>query len=517
MSKELIINTGREEVLIALLENGKLSELHRETIDKKFSVGDLYLGRVKKNAQGLNAAFINIGAARDAFLHYQDLGPQVKSLLKFLFRSQDKNLSILDLSYFSLEENISKDGSIADVLEIGQKILVQITKEPISSKGPRLTSEISIAGRYLVLMPFSEKISVSQKIKNIKEKNRLIEIIDKIRPKGFGIIIRTVAQNKKLDTLQIDLLYLINKWKSAVNNFIKKSPPIKILSERDKASCILRDTFNDDFISIICDDKDLYDEIRTYLSVIAPNKINIVKNYQGDIPIFEKYGVEKQIKISLGKNVPFAKGAYLIIEHTEALHVIDVNSGMGKHIKGDKNSTALEVNILAATEITRQLRLRDMGGIIVIDFIDMIETGDKKKLYEHLKNEMQQDKTKHKILPPSKFGLVQITRQRVRPQLKIITNEPNPNISNDISPPLVHIRSIESILDAIIKDQIHKKIFLHAHPFIVAYLKQGWIPIQFKWFIRYKKWIYIIGRDSFRYLEYRFLNEKNKILSSYKN
>ncbi|XOD67042.1 MAG: Rne/Rng family ribonuclease [Flavobacteriales bacterium Tduv] len=515
MSKELIISSGREEVVIALLENGKLSELHRETLDKKISVGDLYLGTVKKIVQGLNAAFVNIGASKDAFLHYQDLGPQVKSFIKFLSKAQDKSVATPSLSRFALEGSISKDGSIAEVLQVGQRILVQVTKEPISSKGPRLTSEVSIAGRYLVIMPFSEKVSVSQKIKDSVERHRLIETIEKINPKGFGVIIRTVAQDKKVEALQADLLYLMNKWKKAANNFAKKSPPVKILSERDKASCILRDTFNDDFTSIVCDDKDLHEDIHSYLSIIAPEKTGIVEHYRGDMPIFEKFGVERQIKISLGRNVPFSKGAYLVIEHTEALHVIDVNSGMGKHIKGNKNDTALEVNLLAATEMARQLRLRDMGGIIVVDFIDMAQSGERKQLYEHLRNEMERDKAKHKILPPSKFGLVQITRQRVRPQLSFITNEPNPNNSKEIISPLAHVRHIESILETVAQGQ--KKISLHTHPFISAYLKQGWISIRLRWFLRYKKWIHVVPRDSFRYLEYRFLDGKNKVLSSYRN
>ncbi|XCI75246.1 MAG: Rne/Rng family ribonuclease [Flavobacteriales bacterium] len=517
MSKELIISARREEVAIALLEKGKLSELHWETIDKKFSVGDLFLGKVKKIIQGLNAAFVSINTSKDAFLHYQDLGPQIRSFMKFLTRAQDKNKPTPNLSRFTLEDDISKSGVITEILQPGQEILVQITKEPISNKGPRLSSEISIAGRYLVLMPFSEKISISQKIKDRNEKGRLMEVIKKIKPKGFGVIIRTVAQDKKAETLQADLFYLMNKWKNVVSNLTKDSPPVKILSEKDKASCILRDTFNDDFTSIVCDDRDLYEDIRAYLSIIAPNKTSIVKYYRGMTPIFEKFDVEKQIKISLGKNVPCAKGVYLIIEHTEALHVIDVNSGMSKYIKDNKSSNALEINILAATEIARQLRLRDMGGIIVADFIDMHQADDRKKLYEHLKEEMKHDRAKHKILPPSKFGLVQMTRHRVRPELSVTTNEPNPNDSKEVSSPLAHVHHMESVLESMIEDPVHKKITLHTHPFIAAYLKQGWPSIRLKWFLCYKRWIDIVPRDSFRYLEYQFLNEKNKILSSFRN
>lgn len=516
MEKELIINSGKKEVLIALLENGKLSELHKESSNKKFSVGDLYLGKVKKTAQGLNAAFINIGHEKDAFLHYHDLGTSIKNLLKFISSIGEVNPSSVDLSKFSKEKEIEKSGSIEQVLSVGKNILAQIVKEPISNKGPRLTSEISIAGRYLILMPFSNKVSISQKIKDQKEKNRLISIIEKIKPKGFGVIIRTVAQGKNLEELGSDLSYLKKKWKVTLSNLIRKSAPAKILSEKDRASCILRDTFNDGFTSIVCDDEDLTEEIRSYLQIIAPDKINIVKYYKGEVSIFEKFEVEKQIKTSLGKNVPIGKGAHLVIEHTEALHVIDVNSGM-RFRRETQEEGALEVNLLAATEIARQLRLRDIGGIIVVDCIDMPKSEHRKKLYEHLKEGMKNDRAKHKILSPSKFGLIQITRQRVRPELNIITDEPNPNKENRVESPLMHIHKMELFLESFIATNKAKKIFLHTSPFFAAYLKKGWLSIRQRWFFRYKKWIKIIPRDSFYYLEYRFFDEKKKLLFSFRN
>lgn len=516
MSKELIVQTNDKEVVVTILENGRLSEIHRQSNNQNFLVGDIYLGRIKKIAQGLNAAFVNIGCTKDAFLHYHDLGPQLRSFLKFLPLSKSLPSSF-DHQNYKPEEEIDKDGYIGEVLHSGQKILVQITKEHISNKGPRLTSEISLASRYLILIPFADKISISQKIKDHKERDRLISLMKRIKPKGFGLIIRTVAGGKKTEDLQADLLYLMNKWKNTLKNLKKKSPPARIMREMDKASSILRDLFNDDFTSIVCDDEDLCDEMIAYLSTIAPHKTHIVKHYQDkEIPVFEKFGIERQMKVSLGKNVSLAKGAYLVIEHTEALHVIDVNSGMGGHIKNTQEDAALEVNILAASEIARQLRLRDIGGIIVIDFIDMSEAQHRKKLYEHLKEEMKNERAKYKILPPSKFGLIQLTRQRVRPELNIETSEENPNKNNEVEAPTAHIYRIESLLETFIK-QKRKNIILYTHPFIAAYLKQGWPSRQQKWFLKYKKWIKIISRDSFRYLEYKIIDKDNRVLSSYKN
>lgn len=516
MSKDLVINSRLEEIFIALLENGKLLELHKEVANKYFCVGDLYIGKVRKISKSLNAAFINIGGLKDAFLHYQDLGINIKCFINLISSTKKLNHQFNSNLELYKCENINKNGNINDVLKIGQKILVQITKEPISNKGPRLTSEISIAGRYLILIPFLKKISISHRIKDTLERERLINIIEKIKPKNFGIIIRTVSQNKKFEILESDLIYLIKKWNFVINNIFKKLPPFKILSENKKVSCILRDTFDSNFTSIICDDKSLYNDISSYIYSIDPKKNNIVKYYNSKIPIFEKYGIEKQIKTYLGKNIPFGKGSYLIIEHTEAFHVIDVNSGIAQN--NINNNSVLEINILAANEIARQIRLRDMGGIIVIDFIDMNSSEDKKYLYDHFKKIMEKDRVKHKILPPSKFGLVQMTRQRVKPEIKIITNEPNPNnLTNEISSPISHIYHIELILESIIKNKNHKKIYLHTHPFITAYLKAGFFSIRLKWVIRYKKWIFIIPRHSFRYLEYLITDEKNQILYSYKN
>ncbi|WP_185854893.1 Rne/Rng family ribonuclease [Blattabacterium cuenoti] len=503
MNKELVINAEEQEVKIALLEEGKLLELHREVFNKKFSVGDIYLGVVKKISYGLNAAIIDIGYSKGAFLHYNDLGFQIEKMLSLI--TQKKN------SFFLKKGDRS---SIEKILYPGQKILVQISKESISNKGPKLTAKLCIPGRNLVLIPFSEKISISKKIKNTKEKSRLISCIKKIQPKEFGIIIRTAAYSKKEQVFKKELFFLRKKWKNILSNLIKL-PPIRVLSESSKTSCLLRDTFNDDFKSIYCNNKFLFQEIHSYLSLIAPEKTSIIKHYRGDIPIFEKYGIEKQIQTFLGKNVPLANGAYLVIEHTEALHVIDVNSGMINHIKkncteSERIDTILKVNLLAATEIARQLRLRDMGGIIVVDFIDMSEPYQRKKLYEHLKEKMKNDRAKHQILPPNEFGLVQFTRHRVRPELKANHHDKKPQES-----PIVYIHHLEFILETLVKNnKSHKGIQLHIHTFVAAYLKKGFPSIQHKWLFKYKKWIKIIPRDSFKYTEYKIFNKNKEVVSS---
>ena len=515
MSKELVVSYDEGKVKIVILESGRIQELHEDEVGNNFTVGDIVLGKIKKLAPSLNACFVNIGYEKDAFLHYHDLGPQIKSSLKYIKGVSSGKINTPKLSSFSFEEDINKDGVIQDVLSPNQEILVQITKEPISTKGPRISSEISLAGRYLVLIPFASKTSISRNISTHEEKDRLRKVGDQIRPSGFGMIIRTVAEGRTVEELQSDLRYLLNKWNTVCYRNIKKGkPPVKILGELDKASSILRDNFNEDFVSITCDDEDLVQEMKDYLDVIAPEKSKIVKYYDSHIPIFEYYNVDKQIKQLFGKhvNIHQSKGAYLIIEHTEALHVIDVNSGNVTANQRSQEDAALHVNKLAAAEIARQLRLRDIGGIIVIDFIDLTSSQHKKELYEYLREVMKDDKAKHKILPPSKFGLVQITRQRVRPQKQVNTTEENPNPNGKVESPIVLIDKIQECISNTVSSSYKGKIFLHVHPFVAAYLSKGMSSIRNQWFIKYKRWVRIISRDSFKYLEFQVQNEKKDIL-----
>ena len=513
MNKELIIRSSSNNVDFALLKDGKLVELHKDEDDNNFSVGDVFIAKIRKTVPGLNAAFVNVGYEKDAFLHYHDLGPKLSSLLKFTKRVSTGRLKDYSLKNFPFEKDIDKDGSIAEILKSNQSLLVQIVKEPISTKGPRISSELSIAGRYIVLVPFSDRISISQKIESKEEKERLKRLVRSITPKGFGVIIRTVAEGKKVAELDKDLQNLLSRWTAMCKKLQNAHHPSKVLGEMNKASSILRDIFNDTFSSIIVDDETLHIQIKDYVQEIAPKKESIVKLYQGKVPIFEKYGIERQIKTSFGKTVSMAKGAYLIIEHTEALHVIDVNSGNRSNKAKNQEDTALEVNLIAASEVARQLRLRDMGGIIVIDFIDLSNVENRKTLYNHLKNEMSDDRAKHKILPPSKFGLIQITRQRVRPEMNIKTREENPDAINgqEVEAPISIVPKIAHDLEQLINKD-YKKLTLNTHPFIAAFLTKGIPSIRSKWFFEHKKWVKIIPRDAYTFLEYHFFDKNgNKI------
>lgn len=508
MNNELVINSTPSEVVIALLNDKRLVELNREKSNNSFSVGDIYLGKVRKVMPGLNAAFVDVGYEKDAFLHYLDLGPQAASLYKFTKLTQQGKQSTSNLMYFKLEEDIRKDGKISNVLSANQQILVQIAKEPISTKGPRITSEISLAGRYIVLVPFSDRISVSQKIKSSEEKQRLKRLIQSIKPKNFGIIVRTVAEGKSVADLDSDLQDLIKKWNICYEQLKTAQPPQKVLGELNRTSAILRDLLNSTFNAIHVNDAGMYEEIKSYLQTIAPDKEKIVKLYKGNAPIFDHFGVDKQMKALFGKTVTMKSGAYLIVEHTEALHVIDVNSGHRAKSENNQETNALEVNLEAAAEVARQLRLRDMGGIIVVDFIDMHDANNRKMLYDRIKEEMKQDRAKHNILPPSKFGLVQITRQRVRPEMNIETHEKCPTCggTGEVQASVLLIDQIENNLRYILKEQNEPSVTLCVHPYIEAYLTKGFPSMRMKWSWHYKKWIKVKAVSSYQFLEYHFLN-----------
>jgi len=510
MNKELIIRSDSGVVDFALLKDGKLIELHKERETSNFQVGDIFIAKIRKPVAGLNAAFVNVGYEKDAFLHYQDLGPNLISQLKFIKLVTTGKLKDYSLKNFQFEKEITKDGSIADIIVSNQSILVQVMKEPISTKGPRITSDLSLAGRFIVLVPFSDRVSVSQKIDQTGEKNRLKKLVQSIKPKGFGVIIRTVAKDKNTAEIEKDLQNLIGRWTAMCKKIPTAHHPSKVLGELNRASSILRDVFNESFTSVQIDDEELYNQTKDYLQEIAPSKQSIVKHYNSkDTPIFEKYNIERQIKTSFGRTVTMQKGAYLIVEHTEALHVIDVNSGNRSNKSSNQEETAMEVNMIAAAEIARQLRLRDMGGIIVIDFIDLGNPKNRQTLFDFLREEMSDDKAKHKILPPSKFGIVQITRQRVRPEVNINTKEEDPNNSNqEIEAPILVIERIALDLERVLKT--HKKVILNVHPFVAAYLSKGFPSIRTKWFFEHKKWIKIIPRDVYKYLEYHFFDADGK-------
>lgn len=514
MSSDLIIDVAPSEIVIALQEDKKLVELTRERSGAKFAVGDIYLGKVKKIMPSLNAAFIDVGYEKDAFLHYLDLGPQFATLNKFLRIASSRKNKLSSIGRIQSEPDINKEGKIGELLKEGQKILVQVSKEPISTKGPRLTSEISIAGRNLVLMPFSDKVSVSQKIKTNEEKNRLKKLVQSIKPRKFGVIVRTVAEGKMVAELDQELNGLVDKWESVSNKLAKVNAPSLIIGELDRTTALLRDIYHSDFASIIVNDQQACDEISDYLGSIQAEKRKIVKFYKGKAPIFEHYGIEKQIKSAFGKTVSFKDGAYLIVEHTEAFHVIDVNSGNRVKIGMDQEANAVDVNIAACDEIARQLRLRDMGGIIVIDFIDMHQAANRQKVYDHMKEVMAADRTKHNILPLSKFCLMQITRQRVRPEETIETAEscPTCNGSGKITPSVLFADELSNKVNYAFNDLHKKKLILRVHPYVAAYLTKGLKSIRNRWFLKYYKWVKVEENNSFSFLEYHFYDDNQEEL-----
>ena len=507
MKYDLIIDSRPSEVVIALLRDGLLIELHKQKHDNNFSVGDIYLGKVRKTVPGLNASFVNIGYEKDGFLHYLDLGPQFNSFKKFTRKAIDKKLNTASLKNFKKELNLEKEGKINDALKGSDLILTQISKEPISTKGPRLTTEISLAGRYMVLMPFSDRVSISQKIADTEEKARLKKLIRSIKPHGFGVIIRTVATGKKVAELDRDLKNLYKKWQIISKKLKDAQPNTKILGELNRSEAILRDLLSSKFNNIHVNSTEVQEELKEYLSRISPEQEKIVLLHKKENPIFQEFNVTKQIKGAFGKNVTMKKGVYLVIEHTEALHVIDVNSGKKVDSNKDQEANALSVNLEAAEEVARQLRLRDMGGIIVVDFIDMKKEKNRNLLTEKMKEAMSTDKAKHNILPPTRFGLVQITRQRVRPEMSIDTQEKCPMCSGNgkIDSSLLLIDQIENKLHSLI--ETHKgNIQISTHPFVASYInkKDGWFSssISKQWCSKFERKIDITADERLHLLQY---------------
>jgi ribonuclease G len=495
------------------LKNKVLTEFHHEVDDNKFTVGDIYLGTVKKVVQGLNAAFIDIGYEKDAFLHYLDLGPRFTSLQDFSKRvATSKKGKTFQLEKYRMKPEIDKHGKINDVLSRNQKVLVQVVKEPISTKGPRLSCELSLAGRYMVLVPFSNTVNISKKITSAAERKRLSRLVSSIKPENFGVIVRTVAENKDVRELDQDLRNLLDMWSSGMENLKTAKPRDKVIGEMGKASALLRDVLNESFDNVYIDDKTIYDEVKTYIQKIAPDKEKIVKQYNGKKKIFEQFGIEKQIKSAFGQSVSLKGGGYLIIEHTEALHVIDVNSGNKSNREQGQEATALSVNLEAAREIARQLRLRDMGGIIVVDFIDMKKSENKKLVYKTVKDEMETDRSKHTVLPLSRFGLMQITRQRVRPEMMITTKEVCPTCqgTGKISPSILTSDRIERTIDYLLTKQNEKDVSVVIHPYVYAYFTKGTISRRLKWYLRYFKWVKLVQDSSIAITDYKFINKRGE-------
>ncbi len=508
MRNELIINTEKDTCRIALIKEGKLVEYHVEEKDNKFTVGDIYLGEVKKVIPGLNAAFVDVGYSKDAFLHYLDMNPKFLALNNFLNDALEKGTSGINVSNF--EQDLNKDGKIADVLSSGQKVLVQVVKEPISSKGPRLSCELSLAGRYTVLVPFSDTISISRRLSNVQERKRLFRLISSIKPRNFGVIVRTVSKDKEVAELDRDIKALYKKWEEGIKTLQGAQTGQKIIGEINRASSILRDILNESFDKIIVDDENVYNNIKEYITKIAPDKAQLVKLYKGYTKLFEKYRIEKQIKSLFGQVVSLQGGGYLVVEHTEAMHVIDVNSGNRSYSAGDgQEGIAVAVNTAAANEIARQLRLRDMGGIIVVDFIDMRDPESKQALYQTMKDLLQADRSKTSVWKLSRLGIMQLTRQRVRPETNIATKEQCPSCggTGQIDASILISDKVEKDLYDIIIQTSAWKLTIFLHPYLYRYFTYGIISKRTVWLFKYKCWVNLQTDSSLALTNYKFINK----------
>ncbi|MDE5900520.1 MAG: Rne/Rng family ribonuclease [Muribaculaceae bacterium] len=513
MKSELIVDVQPGEVSIALLEDSRLVSLQKEGRNISYAVGDIYLAKVKKLMPGLNAAFVNVGYEKDAFLHYLDLGPNFATYAGLVNQTLDVKKKMPHIEKIARQPEIDKHGSITDLLAPGRELLVQIVKEPISSKGPRLTTEISFTGRNMVLIPFGEKVSVSQKISSSAEKVRLRKLIESIKPENFGVIIRTSAEGKKVQELMAEMRQLTKRWDDALAKARQSVAPALVYEEETRAVGVLRDVFNPSFESIHVNDADTFDRLRDYVGAILPEKSDIVKLYAEETPIFDHFGITRQIKSSFGKTVSFKSGAYIIIEHTEALHVIDVNSGNRARSSADQETNALDVNLRAAEEIARQLRLRDMGGIIVIDFIDMAKVEHRQKLFEYMRELMATDRARHNILPLSKFGLMQITRQRVRPDLEIETTEKCPSCmgKGEVMPSLLFTDTLREKLDYCINGLGQSNFVMYVHPYVEAYIKKGLFSSLYRtWRNELGRKFKIVADQSLAYLQYKVIGQNKQ-------
>ncbi len=515
MTSEIIIDAQPQDISIALVEDKKLVEYQKEPSTQNFSVGNVYVAKVKKVMPGLNACFVDVGYERDAFLHYLDLGPHYSSFEKYLKQIDSNHQKLYPFEKAQRLPELPKNGSMQNTLKVGQEVLVQIVKEPISTKGPRLTGELSFAGRYMVLVPFGDKVSVSSKIRKSEEKARLKQIIGRVKPKNVGIIVRTVAEGKESGELEHELMILMKRWTEALNKVrtsVKR--PELIVEEQSRVVGMLRDLFNPSYENIYVNNDKVLDEVRQYVQMIAPEKVGIVKKYTGNLPIFDAFDITKQIKSSFGKIVNYKHGAYLIIEHTEAMHVVDVNSGNRTRSDNGQEANALEVNLGAADELARQFRLRDMGGIIIIDFIDMKLAEDRQLLYERMCKNMQKDRARHNVLPLSKFGLMQITRQRVRPAMDVNVDETCPTClgKGTVRSSVLFVEQLERMLEKLVKQAGVKRLSIHVHPYVYAYISQGIYSLKLKWKLRYGFGVKVVPSQKLGFLQYEFRDKDNQVI-----
>jgi|WetSurMetagenome_2_1015567.scaffolds.fasta_scaffold49937_1 ribonuclease G len=552
MKKDIIINSTANEHRIAILEDGKTAELFVETPGKDRNVGDIYLGKVAKIMPGIRAAFIDIGKEQDAFLHFSDIGSIEEYSSLFEEDEDEKEEEAAEITKEANSQDSNNGSQINERngvppaseksednerhqdrkrrhhstqnysqvnLQKGQDILVQITKEPVGKKGVRVRSAISLPGRFLVLIPFDGKVGVSKKLANFKEKRRLRKVVRAMLPKGFGAIIRTVADGKTDEMLQQDLNDLIKTWEGIEKAVKSSKAPALIYKDMNTTSSVIRDLFQEAVEHVVVDQKKLFKEIRNYVQWMSPDMLNRVEYYREKEPVFDKYGIERDIQVLLSKKVWLKSGGYLFIEKTEAMTVIDVNSGRYA-AKREQELNSLRTNLEAAREVCRQIRLRDIGGLVVVDFIDLEDDKNQKKIYDEMKKELRRDRAKVTVLPMTEFCLVQMTRQRIRQSVQLSFSEACPTCggTGQVQSKTSTLNQIERWIKRFKTEKREYRLELRVHPTIAEYLNDGTISrltkLQFKFFVKIK----IIPDSTLSAEEFKFFSvrQRKEVTDQYK-
>ena len=505
MKNQIIVHSSGNQARIALLENGELAQLFIESEENQRTVGNIYVAQVHKVMSGIRAAFIDMGTPKDAFLHFSDAGDHLDEYISMLngpnaipahAKGDIKNKENLS--------NVEKQILAGKVLKSGQKLLVQIVKEPIGSKGPRVSTDITIAGRFLVLIPMGDYIAVSKKISNYRERRRLKNILSDMVPDGFGVIVRTVAEGQNDQEIEDDLRNVLKKWEKIVDKLETAKPPSLLHRDLDMTESLIRDLFAKNYDRVLIDDPKMYRQIKGYVGQIAPKMLPNVENYKGREHIFDYMKISEDVNSIFSPRVRMKSGGYLIFEQTEAMYVVDVNSGPYA-AKASQEDNSLKTNLDAAREIAKQLRLRDIGGIIVVDFIDLKDEKNRKKIYDELKKEFRKDQAKTNLIGMSDFGLVQITRQRIRPSVVNSVSKVCPmcgGSGNVVSQDTI-LTDIESWLSKFKHNTAYRAIDLYVNPYLRSMITKGLFSRRWKWMTKYHLKISVIGDESVSLNEFK--------------
>ena len=517
MKNQIIIHAAVNQTRVALIENGELAQLFIESPENQRTVGNIYLAEVHKVMAGIRAAFIDMGTQKDAFLHFSDTGEHLENYL-IMLNGKDalRNPSKQEKARQSKSGNGSateEQNRAGALLAPKQKVLVQIVKEPIGSKGPRVSTNITVAGRFLVLIPMGEYVAVSKRIRSQKERRRLRSCISSVLPDGFGVIVRTLADGQSDEVLHEDLKDVLDKWNAILDKLKDAKPPALLHQDMDMTESLVRDLFAKDYSRILIDDAKIFRSIKSYVSRVAPNMVPNIELYKGSEHIFDHMKISREVDSVFSPRVKMPSGGYLIFEQTEAMYVVDVNSGRYA-AKREQEENSLKTNLESAREIAKQLRLRDIGGIIVVDFIDLRDDANRKKVFDELRREFRKDRAKTNVLPMSDFGLVQITRQRIRPSVVKSVSKVCPMCggSGSIISQNTIVADIEGWLTKFKYNyKGHFSLDLHLNPYLMSMVQRGWVSQRLKWLLSYRMNVNILADETMSMNDFKFMLPNSEI------